>query len=76
MTDEDDIGFQIYFDPSARAENLSEMEAVYPYIRLECTSVPITDHFVAERPGNCTLLSSFSIFLKLETEQKKLFRCA
>ncbi|PIO54675.1 Emp24/gp25L/p24 family protein, partial [Teladorsagia circumcincta] len=34
------------------ANNLTEMEVVYPYIRLECTNVPISGHYVAEKAGN------------------------
>uniref|UniRef100_A0A1I7WT18 Uncharacterized protein n=1 Tax=Heterorhabditis bacteriophora TaxID=37862 RepID=A0A1I7WT18_HETBA len=52
MTEEDDIGFAIHFDPSLQADNLTEMDTVYPYIRLECTNVPIAGHFIAERAGN------------------------
>ncbi|WKX89367.1 hypothetical protein Q1695_008763 [Nippostrongylus brasiliensis] len=52
MTDDDDIGFAIHFDASLQANNLTEMEVVYPYIRLECTNVPISGHYVAEKAGN------------------------
>ncbi|KIH42298.1 Emp24/gp25L/p24 family protein [Ancylostoma duodenale] len=52
MTDDDDIGFAIHFDPSFQANNLTEMEVVFPYIRLECTNVPISGHYVAEKAGN------------------------
>uniref|UniRef100_A0AC35TZD2 SEC14-like protein 2 n=1 Tax=Rhabditophanes sp. KR3021 TaxID=114890 RepID=A0AC35TZD2_9BILA len=51
MTEEDDIGFAIYFDNSQSKNNLSDMEAVYPYIRLECSLVPITGQFVCDIPG-------------------------
>jgi hypothetical protein len=41
MTEEDDIGFAIYYDPTGRADNLTNMECVFPYIRLECSNVRI-----------------------------------
>lgn len=37
------------------------MEVVYPYIRLECTNVPISGHYVAEKAGNCRFRFSCSI---------------
>ncbi|CAI4225201.1 unnamed protein product [Auanema sp. JU1783] len=52
MTEEDDIGFEIHYDPSSKADNLTEMETVFPYIRLECTNVPVSGHYVAEKAGN------------------------
>uniref|UniRef100_A0A0K0EPM1 CRAL-TRIO domain-containing protein n=1 Tax=Strongyloides stercoralis TaxID=6248 RepID=A0A0K0EPM1_STRER len=51
MTEEDDIGFAIYYDETSSKNNLSEMDTVYPYIRLECSLVPISGSFVCERPG-------------------------
>ncbi len=53
MTEEDDIGFAIHHDPSMKADNLTEMDVVYPYIRLECTNVPISGEYVTEKPGLC-----------------------
>ncbi|CAD6184208.1 unnamed protein product [Caenorhabditis auriculariae] len=52
MTDEDDIGFEIHYDPSMDCDKLSDMETVFPYIRLECTHVPVAGHFDAIRPGS------------------------
>ncbi|CAD5208282.1 unnamed protein product [Bursaphelenchus xylophilus] len=51
MTDEDDIGFAIYFDQTGTANCLTEMETVYPYIRLECSQVPISGTFLCEQSG-------------------------
>lgn len=30
LTEEEDIGFAVYFDPSGTANNLAEMECVFP----------------------------------------------
>lgn len=53
MTDEDDIGFAIYYDATDNANNLTEMDTVYPYIRLECSQVPISGNFICENSGRC-----------------------
>ncbi|KAF7632965.1 CRAL-TRIO domain-containing protein [Meloidogyne graminicola] len=51
MTEEEDIGFAVYFDSSGTANNLAEMECVYPYIRLECSLVPISGSLLCEQDG-------------------------
>ncbi|CAK5043760.1 unnamed protein product [Meloidogyne enterolobii] len=51
MTEEEDIGFAVYFDSSGTANNLAEMECVYPYIRLECSLVPISGSMLCEQTG-------------------------
>ncbi|CAD5205843.1 unnamed protein product [Bursaphelenchus okinawaensis] len=51
MTDEDDIGFAIYHDSSNTANCLTEMETVYPYIRFECSQVPISGSYLCEQSG-------------------------
>ncbi|GMT00082.1 hypothetical protein PENTCL1PPCAC_22256 [Pristionchus entomophagus] len=51
MTTDEDIGFAIHYDPTMSADNLTEMEPIYPYIRLECSTVPISGGFTAEKPG-------------------------
>ncbi|TKR93584.1 hypothetical protein L596_008007 [Steinernema carpocapsae] len=51
MTEEDDIGFAVYYDNSHKATNLTDMENIYPYIRLECSQVPITGSVMCEQPG-------------------------
>lgn len=53
MTAEDDIGFAIYFDKTGNANNLTEMENVFPYIRLECSQVPVSGSFLCEASGRC-----------------------
>lgn len=58
MTDEDDIGFEIHYDKTCSSDKLSDMETVYPYIRLECTNVPISGHIDVTNPGNCKLHNS------------------
>ncbi|EGT43476.1 hypothetical protein CAEBREN_26403 [Caenorhabditis brenneri] len=55
MTDEDDIGFEIHYDKTGSCDKLTEMETVYPYIRLECTNVPITGHLDVTDTGNYVL---------------------
>lgn len=56
MTQDEDIGFSIHFDKTNNANNLQEMENVYPYIRLECSQVPISDSFICEQSGRCELI--------------------
>jgi hypothetical protein len=51
MTEEDDIGFAIYYDKTNMANNLTEMEVAFPYIRLECSQVPISDSLLCEKSG-------------------------
>ncbi|VDD86280.1 unnamed protein product [Enterobius vermicularis] len=51
MTSEEDIGFAIRYDNTNKANNLTEMEIVFPYIRLECSQVPIEGSMVCEKPG-------------------------
>lgn len=70
MTDEDDIGFEIHYDKTGSCDKLTEMETVYPYIRLECTNVPITGHLDVTDVGNC----SFLLFFIFSTFQA--FRCS
>lgn len=41
MTDDEDIGFAIYFDKTEKSNDLTTMEPVFPYIRLECSKVPL-----------------------------------
>lgn len=53
MTSEEDIGFAIHFDKTAKANNLIEMETVFPYIRLECSQVPISGSILCEKAGRC-----------------------
>lgn len=53
MTSEEDIGFAIRYDNTNKANNLTEMEIVFPYIRLECSQVPIEGSMVCEKPGRC-----------------------
>lgn len=51
MTTEDDIGFAVYYDPTGHADNLTNMECVFPYIRLECSNVPISGSLICENSG-------------------------
>ncbi|KAL3103284.1 hypothetical protein niasHS_002470 [Heterodera schachtii] len=51
LTEEEDIGFAVYFDPSGNANNLTEMDCVFPYIRLECSQVPISGSLLCEQSG-------------------------
>ncbi|KAI1713587.1 CRAL/TRIO domain-containing protein [Ditylenchus destructor] len=51
MTEEEDVGFAIYYDKTNMANNLTEMENVYPYIRLECSQVPVSGSLVCEQSG-------------------------
>ncbi|VDM07906.1 unnamed protein product [Wuchereria bancrofti] len=51
MTSEEDIGFGIHFDKTSKANNLIEMETVFPYIRLECSQVPISGSILCEKAG-------------------------
>uniref|UniRef100_A0AC34RC78 SEC14-like protein 2 n=1 Tax=Panagrolaimus sp. JU765 TaxID=591449 RepID=A0AC34RC78_9BILA len=51
MTEEDDIGFAIYFDETNSANELNEMEPVFPYIRLECSKVPLSGNIHCEKTG-------------------------
>uniref|UniRef100_A0A914WA98 SEC14-like protein 2 n=2 Tax=Plectus sambesii TaxID=2011161 RepID=A0A914WA98_9BILA len=51
MTADDDIGFAIHYDKTGKANNLTEMEAVFPYIRLECSLVPVSGSLLCEKPG-------------------------
>lgn len=44
MTNDDDIGFAAYYDPSGSAEALTNMDCVFPYIRLECSNVCFWGH--------------------------------
>lgn len=53
MTEEDDIGFACYYDPTGNAETLANMECVFPYIRFECSNVPISGSLVCENAGRC-----------------------
>ncbi|CAI5437929.1 unnamed protein product [Caenorhabditis angaria] len=55
MTEEDDIGFEIHYDKTASCDKLTDMDTVYPYIRLECTNVPISGHLDVSKPGNYVL---------------------
>ncbi|CAJ0946151.1 unnamed protein product, partial [Mesorhabditis belari] len=55
MTGDDDIGFCVHYDKAMDKDNLNEMEVVYPYIRLECSQVPINGHLNAEKPGTYIL---------------------
>lgn len=57
MTSEEDIGFGIHFDKTSKANNLIEMETVFPYIRLECSQVPISGSILCEQAGRCKLFS-------------------
>lgn len=70
MTEEDDIGFAIYYDKTNSANNLTEMENVYPYIRFECSQVPISGSLLCEQSGRCKNLKKIN-FLKLI---KKFYR--
>ncbi|KAI6203699.1 hypothetical protein M3Y94_00586800 [Aphelenchoides besseyi] len=51
VSDEHDVGFAIYYDRSGGANNLTEMEVVFPYIRLECSLVPISGSLICEHDG-------------------------
>jgi hypothetical protein len=51
MTEEDDIGFAVYFDKTDKSNDLSTMESVFPYIRLECSKVPLSGSIVCENTG-------------------------
>jgi hypothetical protein len=51
MTEEDDIGFAVYFDKTDKANDLTTMEPVFPYIRLECSKVPLSGSIVCENTG-------------------------
>uniref|UniRef100_A0A915Q4U8 SEC14-like protein 2 n=1 Tax=Setaria digitata TaxID=48799 RepID=A0A915Q4U8_9BILA len=51
MTSEEDIGFAIHFDKTNKANNLIEMDTVFPYIRLECSQVPISGSILCEEAG-------------------------
>jgi len=51
MTEEDDIGFAIYFDKTDSGTDLTEMEPVFPYIRLECSKVPLSGSVHCEQTG-------------------------
>uniref|UniRef100_A0A183C3S3 SEC14-like protein 2 n=1 Tax=Globodera pallida TaxID=36090 RepID=A0A183C3S3_GLOPA len=51
LTEEEDIGFAVYFDSSGNANNLTEMDCVFPYIRLECSQVPISGSLLTEQSG-------------------------
>jgi len=51
MTEDDDIGFAVYYDQTGQAENLTNMECVFPYIRLECSNVPISGSLICESSG-------------------------
>lgn len=57
MTSEEDIGFAIHYDKTMKANNLIEMETVFPYIRLECSQVPCNGSIVCENAGRCTSMS-------------------
>ena len=52
MTEEDDIGFAVYFETEG-ANDLTGMEPVFPYIRLECSKVPISGSVLCENSGRC-----------------------
>uniref|UniRef100_A0A915BSB3 SEC14-like protein 2 n=1 Tax=Parascaris univalens TaxID=6257 RepID=A0A915BSB3_PARUN len=51
MTSEEDIGFAIHYDKTMKANNLIEMETVFPYIRLECSQIPCSGSIVCENAG-------------------------
>ncbi|VDK43021.1 unnamed protein product [Anisakis simplex] len=51
MTSDEDIGFAIRYDKTGHANNLIEMDTVFPYIRLECSQVPSTGSIVCENAG-------------------------
>ncbi len=53
MTTDEDIGFAIHFDKTAKANNLTEMDTIFPYIRLECSLVPVSGTIVCEHAGRC-----------------------
>lgn len=54
MTEEDDIGFAVYYDNKSEESNdLAEMEPVFPYIRLECSKVPLSGSIICENTGRC-----------------------
>jgi len=51
MTTDEDIGFAIHYDKTAKANNLTEMDTIFPYIRLECSLVPVSGTIVCEHAG-------------------------
>jgi|UniRef100_A0AC35FMH7 hypothetical protein len=51
MTEEDDIGFAVYFDKTEKSNDLTTMEPVFPYIRLECSKVPLSGSVICENTG-------------------------
>ncbi|VDN57577.1 unnamed protein product [Dracunculus medinensis] len=51
MTSEEDIGFAIRYDGTGNANNLTEMETIFPYIRLECSQVACTGSLLCEKAG-------------------------
>lgn len=51
MTKEEDIGFAVYYDAHGAATNLLEMECVHPYMRLECSNVPISGSIICDKSG-------------------------
>lgn len=53
MTSEEDIGFAIRYDGTGNANNLTEMETIFPYIRLECSQVACTGSLLCEKAGRC-----------------------
>lgn len=53
MTADDDIGFAIHYDKTGMANNLTEMETIFPYIRLESSLVPVSGSILCEKPGRC-----------------------
>uniref|UniRef100_A0A7E4W938 SEC14-like protein 2 n=1 Tax=Panagrellus redivivus TaxID=6233 RepID=A0A7E4W938_PANRE len=51
MTEADDIGFAVYYDKTDAGNDITEMDLVFPYIRLECSTVPLSGSVKCELPG-------------------------
>lgn len=71
MTEEDDIGFAVYFDETDSANELNEMEPVFPYIRLECSKVPLSGSVHCEKTGRCKSEIIIADFSSDKNVQKK-----